>query len=70
MAEEVTKRKRTARRPKMINFTLRMPVELYHRLPVAPAKSSGKRGSGISGYLYPLLVEAIERDLAAREQAV
>jgi hypothetical protein len=37
---------------------------------VKPAKSSGKRGAGVGGYLYPLLVDAIERDLAAREQAV
>ena len=69
MAED-TKQKRTSSRPEMINFTLRLPVELYRRLPVKPAKSSGKRGAGISGYIYPLLVEAIERDLTAREQAV
>ena len=69
MAEDI-RHKRTSRRPEMINFTLRIPVELYRRLPVQPAKSSGKRGTGISGYLYPLLVDAIERDLTAREQAV
>ena len=67
---EVTKKQRNSSAPQMINLTVRFPLDLYRRLPVKPAKSSGRRGGGIAGYLVPLLVEAIENELAAREQAV
>ena len=69
MAEVSTSKKRqTSDATGTVCFTMRLPVELYHRIPVAPARSSGKRDAGIAGYLRPMLIEAIERDLAAKAQ--
>ena len=68
MANQATK-KRAGEQKETISFTMRLPVDLWRRIPVSGAKSSGKRGAGIAGYLRPLLTEAVERDLAGREQA-
>ena len=47
--------------------TFRMSKELLDRIPVKRAPNAGKE-AGLSGYLRSLLIEAVERDLAAREE--
>ena len=59
-------RSKEYRRADTVMVTFRFPRELYDRLPVEPAPNAGK-AAGISGYLRPLLIEAVKRDLATAE---
>lgn len=52
-----------------IVFSLRIPRSLYERIPVEPKRSAGKP-AGKAQYLRSLMIEAVEADLASREQAV
>ena len=52
-----------------IVFSLRIPRSLYERIPVEPARSSGKP-AGKAQYLRNLMIEAVEADLAGRQKAV
>ena len=56
------------RRGESIMLTFRFPKSLYEALPVKPAPNAGV-SAGRSGYLRRLLVEAVERDLAAAANA-
>ena len=56
------------RRGESIMLTFRFPKALYESLPVKPAPNAGVP-AGRSGYLRRLLVEAVERDLAAEANA-
>ena len=56
------------RRGESIMLTFRFPKSLYEALPVKPAPNAGVP-AGRSGYLRRLLVEAVERELAAEANA-
>lgn len=58
----------THRRGESVMLTFRFPRELYEALPVKPAPNAGVP-AGRSGYLRRLLVEAVERELAAEANA-
>lgn len=57
------------RRGESVMVSLRIPKELYDRLPVEKAYNAGKEG-GISAFLRRHMIESVERELAANgEQA-